>query len=342
MQTKELKLIINGRFLTQQKSGVQNYALGIVKALRRAGVHLEIVTPKNLINSELQLKKIGFFSGFVWEQFFLVLYARKQKGTILLNLCNSAPLLARKQIVTIHDLAFTEKANWFNPLFKMWYNYLIPRICKKAQLIITVSEFSKRRIIEQYGIIESKIIVAPPGIPEFKFIENITDYGDYALLTGANNPRKNASWVLENIEILTNKSLKLIALGENQKSFNNIVRKNSDSILYLNQVSFESYCSLLKNAKALIYPSLYEGFGIPILESLCMGTPVIASDIPVFRENFGTYPIYFEIGNKQSFSHAVDGIEMKKISEEDILNLKNKFNFDNSAKQILNALNLIM
>lgn len=343
MQSNNIKLIINGRFLGQKLTGVQNYASGIVKALQNSGFNFEIVTPPyRTIHTGFPAKEIGFFRGIVWEQFFLPFYVRKQKGSILVNLCNSAPLLVKRQIVTIHDLAFEEKTKWYNPFFKMWYKFMIPRICRKSLLVITVSEFSKRKIIEHYKINKSKIIIAPPGTPEFEFKEINQNYGDYAILTGVNNHRKNACWIIENIDALEKNGLTLIVLGTNQKSFRNSTLKKSEFIIYPGHLSFPEYCSLLKNAKVLIYPSFYEGFGIPILESLCLGTPVIASNIPAFKETFGELPIYFELGDSESFSRAIDSLKTNKISKEDIANLKNKFNFESSLNQILNSIKLIM
>lgn len=336
------KLLINGRFLSQKPTGVQNYAIGIIKALIKSGLEVEIITPPCKFNNRgLPVKTIGLFSGFIWEQFFLAFYARRQQDNLLLNLCNSASLFIRRQIVTIHDLAFEEKANWFNPIFKFWYKFMIPRICRRALLIITVSGFSKRKIIEKYGIPESKIIIAPPGIPEFRFNNTIPNYRNYAVLTGANNPRKNAQWIINNLDILKKRDITLVVLGEISPTFQKISLDNNKSVVTLGNVSLPAYCALIKNAKTLIYPSLYEGFGIPILESICLGTPVIASDIPVFRESFGDIPEYFELNNTASFEKAIDKVSGREISDEDIKYLSNKFNYKFSASQILNSLNAI-
>ncbi len=343
MVRSKVKLLINGRFLTQNPTGVQNYALGIVKALIKSGIEIEIICPPGKISHpELPVKHIGFSGGFIWEQVFLAFYVRKQKNVLLLNLCNSASLFIKQQAVTIHDLAFEEENNWFNPMFKLWYRFMIPRICKRAQSIFTVSEFSKKKISNTYGISESKIILAPPGIPEFIFENKLPDYGNYVILTGVNNPRKNAHWVLEHIESLIKSGFKIIALGKNSRTFQSISIENHESVIFFNHVSFSIYCSLLKNAKALIYPSFYEGFGIPVLESLCLGTPVIASDISVFKTIYGDIPIYFRIDNEDSFSSAVAALSGKQISKEDIDNLKNKYNFESSAANITGVINTIV
>jgi len=343
MLNNKIKFVVNGRFLSQASSGVQNYASGIIKALLKTGIEIEVLCPPTKINNqEIPVKQIGFFGGIIWEQIILPSYIRKRKNVILLNLCNSAPLFIKQQIITIHDLAFEENSDWYNPMFKRWYKFMIPRLCKNARFIITVSEFSKSKIIEKYDILESKIIVSTPGIPKFIFNDIADNFGDYMLLTGVNNPRKNAEWIINNSVIFKKRGLKIVALNTNSKVYNNISLSGDESVIHINNASFTNYCTLLKNAKALIYPSLYEGFGIPILESLCMGIPVIASNLPVFKEAFGDLPEYFELGHISSLIRALDNLKENKISENDINYLKNKFNFENSARQILKTVNIIM
>ena len=335
-----MKLIINGRFLTQQPSGVQNYAIGILTNLQKAKLDIEVVIPRdNRIKSGAYTKAIGWGKGFIWEQLFLPLYVKKQKGSILINFCNSAPLFIKNQIVTIHDLAFKrDKGNWFNPLFRMWYNFLIPKICKRSMLIFTVSQFSKNEILNNYRVSEKKIRIIPNGLPEITFNAVPSINGKYVLITGANNPRKNAGWVVNNINVIKQKGYKLVVLSEGSVIFNNVELKESEDVILFKDVSFQVYHSLLKNAEALLFPSLYEGFGIPILESLCIGVPVIASNLEVFKESFGNLPIYFELNNTESFAKAINEIREKHISEEMIVDLKNKFNFEKSVKILIREL----
>jgi glycosyltransferase involved in cell wall biosynthesis len=102
------------------------------------------------------------------------------------------------------------------------------------------------------------------------------------------------------------------------------------------------YFQLLKNASGLIYPSVYEGFGLPILESLSMGVPVIASNLDVFKESFGDLPNYFELNNVASFEDAVASIKNKTIQPIDQKKLKEQYNFEKSAKELLTAINALI
>ena len=336
-----MKLVINGRFLTQAPSGVQNYAIGILRALEKAEIPFELVKPANCLTYfKANEKIIGYGSGFFWEQFVLPQYIKRQKDALLLNLCNSAPLTLKNQIVTIHDLAFEEDhQKWFTPFFRRWYKFLIPKICANSSMIYTVSEFSKKQIIAHYAIQENKIQIIPNGLPEITFDDSpLPIKGKYVLVTGANNPRKNVGWIIKNMHILKENGLKLVVLGDSATIYKQVQITEDDSILFLKNISSSSYYNLLKNAEALLFPSHYEGFGIPILESLCIGTPVIASDLEVFKESFGDLPIYFKLNDADDFTQAIKTLENKEISDSDIEKLKNKFNFDNSVALLLKSL----
>ncbi len=339
-----MKIIINGRFLSQSPSGVQNYAMGIAQALQASMPDVEIVCPPLLHTSHnLKTKTIGSGSGFVWEQWHLARYMRKQKNAILINLCNAAPLFVSHQIVTIHDLAYEQRhVHWFTFAFRWWYRFLIPRLAKKAKLIFTVSHFSQKELMTHYGCHESKIKIIPNGLPVIRFATPPPIEGHYLLLTAANNPRKNAAWVINQLETINRNGYKLVVLGSSASVFGKVNLKTHASILFFENVDTAVYHSLIKNASALVFPSLYEGFGIPILESIVIGTPVIASHLDVFRESFQQVPIYFELQNQKSFENALIELKNKKIERKDIDSLQNKFNFEVSNQLLTEYLNEVI
>lgn len=334
-------IYINGKFLLQQESGVQAYAMGILNAMASQNINFEILAPKSLtLSDNFKVKHIGVFSNkLLWEQISLPLFIKRQKDAILINFCNSAPLLSKNQIVTIHDLAF-EKRNvkWFSRSFELLYRFLIPRICKSSKFVFTVSEFSRKEIISHYKIDAHKVIVIPNGFfnPGEIIGKQIND--DYILLLGGNNPRKNASCITSQIDEIEKRGLKLVILGQDNTIFNNKHKLTNTNIIYLNHVSKQKYYSLLKYSKALIYPSLYEGFGIPILESLCMKVPVVCNDLEVFRESYDDLPIYFNALHAREFERALDKIPSFTISDDDVIKLKAKYSFNNSVSLILKTL----
>ena len=338
-----MTVYINGKFLCQQTTGVQTYALAMLEALKLLHVDIQILTPKvELLTDKYQVKKTGFFSKLgLWEQLSLPHFMRKQKGAVLLNFCNSAPLLCTKQIVTIHDLAFEQKQSWFTITFRIWYRYLIPRVCQRALRIFTVSNFSKNELTKRYQIDERKIEVIPNAYPPPPVYSTRKIREDYVLLIGADNPRKNAAWVLERIAEIEQQGLVLVLLGTRTGAFLNVPEVEHPSVRTIDYVSQQDYYSLLYHCTALIYPSLYEGFGIPVLEGLSLKRPVICNDLPVFRESFGDLPIYLNLNQEKSLLLALKKSENWAIKEEDLELLKARYNPEESAKRILQSLNTI-
>lgn len=339
-----MTVYINGKFLCQQTTGVQNYALNMLESLRILQVNVQILTPNvELRMGKYPVKKVGFFSNLtLWEQISLPRFMRKQKDALLLNFCNSAPLLHTKQIVTVHDLAFEQHhQQWFTFGFRIWYKYLIPRICKSALRICTVSNFSKNEIKTRYRIDDDKIEVIPNVCMSFPIIGSRIIEENYVLLIGANNPRKNSAWVLERIAEIEKEGLILVVLGAHSGVFSRVPGVVHPSVKVLDYVSQEEYYSLLYHCTALIYPSLYEGFGIPILECLSLKRPVICNNLPVFRESFADMPIYLDLKQEKSLTVTLNKIRNWVIKEEDLELLKARYNPEKSAKLILHVLNTI-
>jgi glycosyltransferase involved in cell wall biosynthesis len=334
-------LYINGKFLFQQKSGVQSFARGILASLVKQNTSFIILIPP-LPCSEFKenTQPVGLFSNLMlWEQFSLPNYISKQKHAILLNLCNSAPLLSKNQFITIHDLAFeVRNVNWFSNSFKLWYRFLIPRICKSAKHIFTVSDFSKTELISQYTIPENKITIIPNGVSDLIISNHQFIKDKYILLVGSNNPRKNTQAVINNIELISANGLKLVILSSYASVFTQEKRNTHSAIIYLDFLEDEDYYALIKNSQALIYPSFYEGFGIPILESLCLKTPVICSDLNVFKQSFADLPVYCNTFSKKEFNNALTQISKKEITQLDVENLTNRYNFNTSVSLILKTL----
>lgn len=334
-----MTIYINGKFLGQQKTGTQVYALSMLKAMHLQNIHFQILAPKKaVIPKEYAGKNIGLLSNLnLWEQICLPLYIFGKKNSLLINFCNAAPLLLSNQVVTIHDLAFEQKGvQWFSTSFKLWYRFLIPRLCQRALAVFTVSQFSKSELIKHYPLPEGKIKLLSNVFNEIEVIAERQIPQEYVFMPGADNPRKNASFAIENLEEFKARGLKLVLLTSNSQVFQKKERLNDPDVVYMNYVTNEVYYSLIKYARAVIYVSKYEGFGIPVLESLCLKTPVICSELSVFRESFGNLPHYLSKTN--SLSTILDELSTKRISDEDSLTLMKKYSYANSGKQILETL----
>ncbi|MGH7158411.1 MAG: glycosyltransferase family 4 protein, partial [Candidatus Saccharimonadales bacterium] len=165
-------VVINGRFLTQKLTGVQRFACELVRALD-ALIGKGIIDPKYsllLITpsgteipfklSHIRVEQAGLFAGHLWEQLELPLYARRG---VLLNLCNSAPLLKTQQLVVIHDAGVYAVPHAYSVVFRAWYKFMLPLLGKMARHLVTVSYFSRSELVRYCGYDEAKITVVWEG-----------------------------------------------------------------------------------------------------------------------------------------------------------------------------------
>jgi glycosyltransferase involved in cell wall biosynthesis len=325
-------IYINGKFLCQKATGVQKFAFGISLALQKNHPDIIIITPKGNYNHHgFIVKQYGWGNGFFWEQFWLPVYIWFHPHSLLINFCNTAPLLIKNQIATIHDLAFRKNKNWFSPTFRRWYNFLIPRLCKRSYKILTVSEFIKKEISEEFFIVPEKITVTPNGIPEIEFDEKNPYPFRYLFLTGIYNPRKNASFIISQLPEIKKRNYHIIGVGADTDIYGYTEFDQDENLHLFRYVDERQYYTLMKHAAALVFPSNYEGFGIPVLEAITLGTPVIIPDTQVYRESFGELPFYYIADDISSFLKSLDQINIHTPATNELLHLKNKFNFDKSS-----------
>ena len=350
-----MKIIVNARFLTQPITGVQRFAIEISLRLKKElGEKIMFVSPKEIIQNELakelQVNTIGYTTSHLWEQIELPLYLKKKGSPLLLNFCNTAPLLYKNKISTIHDIAFEVYPETYSKTFLNVYRFLIPKICKNSKKIITVSDFSKQEIIKYYKTKTDKIQVIYNAVNDgFIYNENIELKNQkYFLAVSSLNYRKNLPFVLDSfIEFIKDcPDYKLYLIGGmDTKSFSKLNLSkytNHPNIIFLGRVSDEDLILYYSNAVAFIYPSLYEGFGIPPLEAQKCGTPVILSNLSCFPEIFGQSVLYCDVDNINSLVKQMNLIlekelrdNIKKLGEEN----EKKYNWDLSANCLMKNFN---
>lgn len=299
----EKTVYINGKFLSQKVSGVQRYAAEICRELSST---VKIACAEDNLNATTyhlrqDLDVAGSSAGVLWEQYSLPQFLMKKKDKpLLLNLCNVAPVFYENKITCLHDIAFERYPDFFSKKFVLYYRWLIPRVLKSSRHIITVSEFSKREISSFYHIDPADISVAP-NASSFKPAQQeeiiVAHPRPYFLFVGSLDPRKNLLFLLRAFQEAHLENIDLIIVGASHASFagNKEMERfrNIRNIIftgYIDDVDLRNYYS---GAIALINPSLYEGFGLPIAEALSMNTPVLASAIEAFEEVGGTDVVYF-------------------------------------------------
>jgi glycosyltransferase involved in cell wall biosynthesis len=346
-------LIINGRFLTQKLTGVHRYAFEMCSALQNLGCDFIILAPNNILSDykhTFNVLKIGKFSSHLWEQIELPIYINKHyKNSILINFTGLGSIFKRRSICTIHDLSYLENPAWFTKSYYYLYKFLTPIAAKKALKIITVSEFSKREIISKLNIHESKVVVISNAVSE-KLInkkDEISDTSKYLLSVSSIDPRKNQIRLIEAFNLLPYKDLKLYIVGKKNKVFgkHSIIDETNPNIIFTGYLTDNELFDYYKNATAFIYPSLYEGFGIPNLEAMINKCPVITSEIPPHIEVCQEAALYFDPYNPKDIADKINIIiENKEIRKNLIKKGElrvSQFSWHKSAEKLLEVLNNI-
>jgi glycosyltransferase involved in cell wall biosynthesis len=270
-------IALNARFYAHKPTGMQRY--GIEMASRLADV-LDVLRPSGSLRG---------YSGHLWEQAFL---PAASGNRLLWSPNNTGPLAVARQVCTMHDIIPVEHPEWFSAPFAAWYKWLLPKLTRRAQHLIAVSEFTKQRLVERFGIRPEKITVVWNGVDAQFRPRTAAEIDEvrqalgirtpkYLLSLGSLEPRKNlrrllAAWgKLEKPD-----DLSLVVVGA--KGSPNVFRdaaiaEISDGVHFTGYARQEHLPALYSGAMALVYPSLYEGFGLPPLEAMACGTPVITS-----------------------------------------------------------------
>jgi len=347
---KNRTVYVNARFLTQPITGVQRFAIELCEELIKLDLEIRLVSPRNVLHSELSKKfnnePFGTLEGHLWEQIELPRFLKKKGNPILLNLCNTSPLFYHNSVVTLHDLAFIKHPEWFSFAFKSFYNFLIPKTIKKAKMILTVSNSVKTDIKNYFNQNGNNIHVVYNGLPlifqNAKKSSKNENTRPYFLAMGGKNPRKNLKNVLAAMQLLDNSDFDLRVIGRSEGNFNNIKvdeNKYNFNLIYHTDIDDNQLQSLYEGAKALIYPSFYEGFGIPPLEALNANCPIILSDIEVFRELYEDVATFTDPNNVEDIKSGIEKIinnEFQTLTVEKKNELNDKYSYWNAAKIVSN------
>ena len=229
-----------------------------------------------------------------------------------------APARGLPAVVTIHDLSFERAPRLMGQRDRFVFQTMVPRSARRAARILTVSERTKRDIVERYGIPEGKIVVTPNGVDAaFGPDGPSRDGAPYLLFVGALQPRKDPVTAIEALS-LTDGDLRLVLAGPD-KGGGREVREAIRRLKLERRVEFAGYAektelaALYRGATCLVFPSRYEGFGLPVVEAMASGTPVVATTAGAVPEVAGDAAILVEPGNSVALA---DGIERAVADRE--------------------------
>jgi glycosyltransferase involved in cell wall biosynthesis len=272
---------------------------------------------------------------------------------------NTGPLAVTRQVCTIHDLIPLDRPEWFSRRFASWYAWLLPRLAKRVQHIIAISEYTKERVIDLLGVPSSRITVIPNGVDDRFFprseaeIETMRqtlgiDRDRYVLCVGSLEPRKNLARLLDAWRIAQNQvdeDIELVVAGArgNSRVFGSVaIEPVPARVHFTGYVPNEYLPALYSGALAMAYPSLYEGFGLPPLEAMACGTPVITSKGSSLPEVVGDCAQLVDPSKTESIAESLVRVLSNGTLRESMssagLERAARFTWDSTAKQTLEVL----
>ena len=222
-----------------------------------------------------------------------------------------APGCPSPAVVTIHDLSFERHPELMSRRDRLVFRTMVPRSVKRAARVLAVSEWTKRDIVEHYGIDENKIVVTPNGVDELFAPNGARPAGTpYALFVGTLQPRKDPIAALEAVA-LVDRELRLVLVGPDKGSEREARRAASRLGLetrteFAGHVEKHELAKLYRGAECLVFPSRYEGFGLPLVEAMASGTPVVAAASGSIPEVAGDAAILVPPGDPSALAGGIE------------------------------------
>ncbi len=355
------------------KTGVEWYAFNLIENLKKIdNTNQYFLYSDRPLEGDLKVCPANFFERILWwlpVRFWTLIRLTWEmkfshnKPEILFVPAHTIPLAnPRFSVVTMHDIGFARFPEYYHWADKLYHNWTAKFIKKNATKIITVSEFSKREIMEVYGIEESRIVVIPISYNEkaFKRLELTEEekknklkeqYGldaPFFLFVSRLEKKKNVegliSAFLEYKKRHPEDKHKLVLAGKKGLSFEEIelnleLSRQAQDIKFLDYINVADMVLLYNTADLFVFPSFYEGFGIPPLEAMACGCPVVCSNAASLPEVVGEAAIKFNPHNQEAIIKAietvVDNPEVKEMLIESGYEQIKKFSWEKTARETL-------
>ncbi len=274
--------VINAHFKKQQVTGVQRYALELLKEFDRMDVRYSFVEPPEKVSPD-SLRQL-------WMQ--VMMPFKLNQNSLLWSPTNTGPVYHKKQVLTLHDIADQLYPEWFSTKYVTWRRVILPRLLSNVRGIITVSEYSRQTILDRFPEASGKVKVIYNGVRTDHFYPRSPESAEkvkrkfnlqkpFVVTVGSLDPRKNINGLLKAWNTLPSyirSELDLVIAGAAADKFRFQIEENLDpSVRFLGYVDYEVLPDLYSSAEFFVYPSLFEGFGLPILEAMACKSPVITS-----------------------------------------------------------------
>jgi len=294
-----MSILVNLSFAPVKPTGWLSYSLNLLPEIK--ALNIQVLSPGEIagikchpsptnITTECGIK--GHFQRLLWMQSQLPQWYKKLQSTLLFSPIPEAPLFSHcRYIVTVHDVIPLRFPQWFSSSQRFYCQHYLPAVMQQSEHVICNSIATAKDLTNLLGIPEKKITAIPLAydIKNFRFLNLPTQ--NYFLYLGRHNPHKNPHRLIAAFFALSNcKDYELWLAGPTDDRYTPVLQKQVDELGITKQVKFLDYVpysqlpTIINQAIALVFPSLWEGFGLPVLEAMACGTPVITSNISSLPE----------------------------------------------------------
>jgi glycosyltransferase involved in cell wall biosynthesis len=348
------KILINGKFFCQQVTGTQRYARELLKQFdeliseeANRDIVVEVLVPRSAGSipryNNLRVRAVGMLSGTLWEQCELPLYCRRH---LLVTLSGGAPILHSRNVITIHDVAVFAAPAGYSRAYKLWYQFLYKWMGRRACHILTVSQFSKSEIVKWCGTDPRRISVTYLGSDhafglkaDDSALKRFGISGNFILSISSLNPNKNFHRVAEAAGCLNRPGLEFVFAG----GWDRRVYREGVSlpvrIRQLGYVSDEELKALYQAASCFVFATLYEGFGLPALEALSCGCPVVASRAASLPELFEGSAVFCDPLSPKDIAAAIElSLQFPRSECNKLTEFARKYSWETCARKTLEVL----
>lgn len=365
------RIYVNGRFLQQPVTGIQRYGRELLRVwddLIDSGeidsdqVTIEVLVPRAKVDApslrHIKVKQVGRFKGQLWTQ--LELPAQSRDG-LLFSPDNLQPLLAPllgPSVLTVHDLTFKLFPHAHTTPFRLLYGLLISSGIRNATALITSTEAERTNILRNYPNARDRIAVvhlgaqsAQPAAANKEERRDNQPTERYILWVGSLISRKNPQGAID-AAVLVNQQMRLplIVVGSGHRGMQKTeirVPVNHNTVQFANRVSSsDDVIELYRNAVCLLFPTFYEGFGLPAVEAMAYGCPVVTSDIPVMREVCGDAVLYCNPNEPGDIAEKVrmlaENSEMREKLRRRGLDRAAQFSWERCARETFEVLHRVI
>ncbi len=321
-----------------ERTGVEEYCFQIIEALKKAiPSDVKVVLYSNAplreelatLPSNWGVKVLRWPLSKLWTQLRLSWHFLFHKPDVFFSPGQILPMICPKKTVTmVHDSAFMAYPRAYGFLSRVYLRMMNKRIIKKSETIITSTEFNKKELIKFYGAkVGKKVAVIPLGFNTVQPAPNFDPkkFGitkPYILSVGRLETKKNTKYLIQAFCVMKQSvDIQLVLVGRPGVGYGPIAKQIKqcpyiEDIIRLGYIERPDLSGLFKKAVAFIFPSIYEGFGFPLLEALSSGTPAIAADIEALREVGGASCIYVDPFDIKLLSNTI--LELVKNSGNQI------------------------